>query len=131
MSPCISRTGQVYIELEQFGEIAEGEKAVTLENTENTFHLKICAASGTVHQLLVTKLYDDITKATFRRKPQRVHDANLMQTAITRARTHTRSHTPTLTLTPTHIHTRTHKLDANCQHVHTHTHTHTHTQTHM
>ena len=52
------------------GEVADD--AVTLENTESSFTLVIIGANGASHQLYIKKLYDNISKATFRKKPDKV-----------------------------------------------------------
>ena len=61
---------KIYIGLEPIGEVADD--AITIENTENSLNLTMSNSAGASHQLLITKLYDNITSATFRKKPDKV-----------------------------------------------------------
>mmetsp|Transcript_35541 Transcript_35541/g.61423 ORF Transcript_35541/g.61423 Transcript_35541/m.61423 type:complete len:196 (-) Transcript_35541:312-899(-) len=61
---------KIYISLDSIGEVADD--AVTIENTENSLTLVMITSTGASHQLLITKLYDNITAATFRKKPDKV-----------------------------------------------------------
>jgi len=61
---------KIYVPLEDIGEVEAD--TVSIENTQDSVTLQITTSSSLVHQLQISKLYDNIDDATFRVKPDKI-----------------------------------------------------------